>query len=84
MTARSNVTFGQLRQLLIELGFTESKRGKFWQFEHSSSGTVLTYRPYQPRERVTAKDLQVTRQDLQWRDLMAPDAFDDLLQRATA
>jgi hypothetical protein len=84
MVARSMVTFERLQQLLLDLGFTESKRGNFWVFEHARSKAVLTYRPYRSRERVTLKDLQVTRQDLEWRALMTPEAFDDVLQKATA
>jgi len=44
----------------------------------------LTYRSYRSRERITFKDLQVTRQDLDWHKLMSPEAFDDALQKATA
>jgi hypothetical protein len=84
MVARSTVTFEELRRLLLDLGFTPSRRGSSWFFEHGPSGTILAYRPYRPRERVTLKDLQVTRQDLDWRDLLTPEAFDDRLKKATA
>jgi hypothetical protein len=84
MIARSSVAFERLQQLLLDLGFAESKRGRFWVFQHAPSKTILTYRPYRPRERLTLKDVQVTRQDLDWRELMSPDAFDDLLQKASA
>ena len=84
MIARSSVPFERLQQLLLDLGFTQTKRGDFWVFVHSDSKAILTYRPYRSRERVTLKDLQVTRQDLEWRELMTPQAFDDVLQKATA
>jgi hypothetical protein len=84
MVAISRVTFDRLQQLLLDLGFAQSKRGKFWAYSHSPSKAILVHRPYRARERVTLKDLQVTRQDLDWRELMTPEAFDDLLQRATA
>jgi hypothetical protein len=84
MIARSSVPFERLQQLLLELGFTQSKRENSWVFEHGHSKAILTYRPYKSRERVTLKDLQVTRQDLDWRELMTPEAFDDALQKATA
>ena len=84
MIARSLVTFDELRQLLLDLGFTPTRRGKFWYFEHAPSKAILAYRPYRPRERVTFKDLHVTRQDLDWRGLLAPEAFDDRLKKATA
>ncbi len=84
MIARSSVTFERLQQLLLDLGFIQAKRGNFWVFVHGHSKAILTYRPYRSRERVTLKDLQVTRQDLDWHELMTPDAFDDALQKATA
>jgi|GEM_PF-7101869 hypothetical protein len=36
MITRSMVTFAELRQLLVDLGFTVSQRGRFWSFEHQS------------------------------------------------
>ena len=84
MVARSTVTFEELRQLLLELGFTQAKRGKFWYFEHAASKAILAFRSYRARERVLIKDLDVTRQDLEWRGLLEPEAFDAWLTKATA
>jgi hypothetical protein len=42
------------------------------------------YRLYRPRERVLLKDMLVTRQELEWRGVMTPSAFDDRLQQAIA
>lgn len=84
MIAKSTVTFAELRQLLLDLGFTQSKQGKFWFFEHLPSTTVFGYRPYRLREKVTLVDLEATRKQLDWRGLMAPEAFDDRLKKATA
>jgi hypothetical protein len=84
MIARSSVTFAELRQLLLDVGFVQSKRGKFWVFEHAASETRLAYRLYKARERITLVDLHITRQDLDWHGLLAPETFDDLLKKATA
>jgi hypothetical protein len=84
MIARSTVTFAELRQLLLDLGFTVSKRGKFWFFEHAPSETTFLFRPYQTREKVTLRDVSTTRFHLDWRGLMAPEAFDERLKKATA
>ena len=84
MIARSTIPFAYLRQLLLNLGLTPTKRGKFWYFEHAPSKTLLVYRPYRSRERVTQKDLQVTRHDLDWNGVLEEQAFDDLLKKATA
>jgi hypothetical protein len=84
MIARSTVTFAELRQLLLDLGFTPSKQGKFWFFEHPPSGTILGYRPYRASEKITLVDLQATRKQLDWRDVLGEKAFDDRLKKATA
>jgi hypothetical protein len=84
MIARSTVSFAELRQLLLDLGFTQSRRGKFWFFEHPSSGTVFGYRPYRVREKVTLMDLHMTRRHLDLRGALEEQAFDGLLKQATA
>lgn len=84
MIAKSTVTFAELRKLLLDLGFTLSRQGKFWVFEHPSSGAVFEYRPYRVREKITLVDLHMTRKQLDWRDLLAPEAFDNRLKKATA
>ncbi|HEY7315506.1 MAG TPA: hypothetical protein VH643_39620 [Gemmataceae bacterium] len=84
MIARSTVPFAELRQLLLDVGFTVAKRGKFWFFKHAPSETTLTYRPYRLRERVTLRDLHMTRFRLDWRDVLSEQAFDDRLKKATA
>jgi hypothetical protein len=83
MIARSTVTFEELRHFLLDLGFTQSKRGKYWFFEHPSSGTEFGYRPYRPREKVTLMDLDMTRKHLDWRGVLSEDAFNDRLKKAT-
>jgi hypothetical protein len=84
MIARSTVSFAELRQLLLDLGFTASKRGKFWHFEHPPSETVFAYRPYRTREKITLVDLHMTRKQLDWRGVLDEQAFDNLLKKATA
>ena len=84
MIARSTVTFDEVRQLLLDLGFTQSKQGKFWFFEHKPSGTVLGYRPYRAREKVTLMDLHMTRKHLDWRGVLSEDAFEERFKKATA
>lgn len=83
MIARSTVTFAELRQLLVDLGFTV-KRDKGWFFEEPSSDTWFMYRPYRSRERVTVGDLHMTRKQLDGRDVLSEKAFDERLKKATA
>jgi hypothetical protein len=84
MIARSTISFAELRQLLMDHGFTANKRGKFWLFEHPPSETWFLFRPYRTREKVTLGDLHMTRKHLDWRGLLSPEAFDDALKKATA
>lgn len=84
MIARSTIPFAELQQLLLDLGFTQSKRGKFWFFEHPTSETIFTYRPYKPQEKITLKDLFLTRKHLDWRGVLSENAFDELLKQASA
>lgn len=81
---RSTVTFAEFRQLLTNLGFTTSRRGKFWSFEHAATETILEYRPYRVNERVTLLDLHRTRGDLDLRGILEESSFEDLLKKATA
>jgi hypothetical protein len=84
MIARSTVTFADLRELLVDLRFSVSKRGKFWCFEKPPAKTWFVYRPYRTREKVTLGDLHMTRKQLDGRGVLAPEAFDDRLKKATA
>ena len=84
MIARSGTTFAELQKLLLDLGFTQSRRGKFWYFAHSHSKAILAFRPYRAQERVTLVDLHITRQDLDGYDLLRPEEFDERLSKATA
>jgi hypothetical protein len=81
---RSTVTFADFRQFLIDLGFTQSKRGKFWSFEHAKSETILEYRPYRSNQRVTLLDLYRTRTHLDLRGVLEESSFDQRLSKATA
>jgi predicted RNA binding protein YcfA (HicA-like mRNA interferase family) len=81
----SDLTFAALRSLLLDLGFVENTvPGSHFLFEHASSGTVLVFRSYRPQEKVNLPDLVSVRIHLDQRDLLAADAFDNLLRKASA
>ncbi len=84
MIKRSDVTFERLRQILLDLGFTESRRGKAWYFEHPPSETIFLFRPYRLRERITLMDLVHVRTHLDWRGVLAERAFENMLEKASA
>jgi hypothetical protein len=84
MIARSTIAFTELSQFLLNLGFTRSKRGKFWFFEHFPSETTFLFRPYRSREKVTLLDLHSTRRHLDLRGVLDELKFDDQLKKAPA
>lgn len=80
----STIPFGQLRSLLLELHFTETRTDAFWRFEHSQSGTVFLFRAYAPNEKIGMQDLTSTRTHLDWRGLLPSGAFDHSLTKTPA
>lgn len=84
MVKRSTVTFADLRQFLLDLGFTQTRKDKFWFFKHEASGTVFGFRPYRSNERITMIDFDHVRKHLDWRDVLSEKAFDERFKKATA
>ena len=80
----SSVCFAQLRPLLLDLHFAETRTDAYWRFEHPESGAVFVFRPYAPEEDVTVQDLATTRTHLVWRGLLSANAFDDSLRKTPA
>jgi hypothetical protein len=80
----SSVSFAQLRRLLVDLHFNESRTDSYWRFEHTPSETVFVFRPYASSDNVTVQDLASTRTHLDWRGLLSANAFDDLMMKAPA
>jgi hypothetical protein len=74
------VPFERLRKVLLDLGFEEKAiPGPYLLFRHTSSGTLLPYRAYQPRDSVLWHDLVMTRKQLDARGLLDEDTFETLL-----
>jgi hypothetical protein len=80
----SSVSFAQLRQLLLELHFAESRKDAYWRFEHPDSETVFLFRPYALADNVSVPDLDATRTHLDWKGLLSAHAFDDSLTKTPA
>jgi hypothetical protein len=80
----SSVGFDQIRRLLLDLHFTESRTDAYWRFEHGESETVFLFRPYNLNDNVTMQDLAATRTHLDWRGLLSAAAFDDFLTKTPA
>ena len=82
---KNDITFGELRDLLLEVGFSECPReqGRL-RFEHPVIDTVLLFRPYRASEVVNQRDMAVVRRQLVDNGLIEGAAFDRFLERASA
>jgi hypothetical protein len=79
----SRITFSQLRQLLLELGFTETVAPKSHVlFAHSQSGAETALPAYRPNQVVRPHHLATVRIMLDRKGLMEGAAFDDFVASA--
>jgi hypothetical protein len=80
----SDVSFDELRELLLELGFREIPQTKpRFKFEHPVGGTFLFPR-YKPGEKVSLGDMLVVRGQLDYNGLIDASAFDRSLHKTPA
>lgn len=85
MKKKNGITFGELRELLLEVGFSESpQEPNRLQFEHPVTGTILLFRPHDCDEAVSRRDMVVVRRQLVDNGLIDGAAFDRFLERASA
>jgi hypothetical protein len=78
------VTYGQLRRVLTELGFVETRRAEGVALKHKKSDTIFLFRPYEETDRVTPAEVFLVTKQLDERGLLEPESFEVLLTRATA
>jgi hypothetical protein len=82
---RNGITFDELRDLLLELGFSQSSQEpNRARFEHPGTGTVLLFRTHHAEETVNDREMVVVRRQLVDNGLIEAPAFDRFLQRASA
>jgi hypothetical protein len=74
-------TFGVLRQILLDLGFTMRTDPTFIRFDHAASQTWFLYPPYRSEETVTPGELVAARRILDERGLMPRERFEELLRK---
>jgi hypothetical protein len=81
----AKITFAQLRQLLLHLGFTESvtPRSNVF-FEHVPSGAEIALPIYRSNQIVLPHHLATVRMMLDGKGLMDAAAFDEFLSSAAA
>jgi hypothetical protein len=82
---KNGINFGELRELLREVGFSESsQQPNRIRFEHPATGTVLLFRAYDSEESVNHREMVVVRRQLVDNGLIEGAAFDRFLERASA
>jgi len=82
---KNGITFGELRELLREVGFSESaQQPNRIRFEHPATSTVLLFRVYDSSETVNDREMVVVRRQLVDNGLIEGAAFDRFLERASA
>jgi hypothetical protein len=84
MALRQRISYGQLRKVLLEMGFRETRRDNGIALKHAKSGTVFLFRPYGPRDRIQPAEIFLVTQELDARGLLEPESFEALLTRAPA
>lgn len=82
---KSRITFGELRDLLVEVGFLECPHEQSrLRFEHPKTGTILLFRSYDSNDGVNQRELAVVRRQLVDNGLIEGAAFDRFLEKASA
>lgn len=81
---KSGITFAELRELLLDLGFGEVKEKTRIRFTFPTLGTVLLFRPHRAKENVLARDMIVVRRQLVDNGLIKESEFDRFLHKASA
>lgn len=82
---KNGITFGELRDLLRELGFSEApQQPNRIRFEHPGTGTVLLFRAYEVTEPLNDREMVVVRRQLVDNGLIEVPAFDRFLESASA
>jgi hypothetical protein len=79
-----DVAYGQLRDLLVELGFQEVRRADGIALKHPKTDTLFLFRPYRETDNVKPAEVFHIRELLDARGLLEADAFDGRLTRAPA
>ncbi len=82
---KNGITFGELREFLLEMGFSESsQQPNRIRFQHPATATVLLFRAYDANETVNDREMVVVRRQLVDNGLIEGAAFDRFLERASA
>ena len=81
---KNKIRFGDLRQLLLDVGFQEAAGAAEIAFRHEPSDTMFVFRRYRPGDAVASYNLVEVQQMLETRGLMSADTFEDQFRKAPA
>ena len=79
----SKVAFNDLRELLLELGFSETREKTRLIYHHPVGGTILI-RPYKGNAKVKLTDMFVVREQLDYNGVIASHDLDRRLLKTPA
>jgi hypothetical protein len=83
--SKKQPTFEELRDLLLRLGFREAPpEPDRLRFMHPTTGTILLFRPQQPGQTVTDREMVVVRRQLVDNGLIDAGAFDRFAEKVSA
>lgn len=82
MTER--VTYGQLRFVLLGMGFKEIRRKEGIALKHKKLDALFLFRPHDEDDRVTPAEVFLVKKMLDERGLLEPESFETLLTKAPA
>jgi hypothetical protein len=80
----NSISFAELRQLLIELGFREYLDSEQVVFRHEPSDTLFVFRRYRPQDPVASYNLMDVRHMLDARGLMTAETFENQFRKTPA
>jgi hypothetical protein len=80
-----DVSFAQLRSLLLTLGFAEVRSSQpGLGYRHPGSDTLLLFREYRPEDPASPRDIFMAQFFLDQRGLMKPEAFENYFRKTPA
>jgi hypothetical protein len=84
MAQGRRITYGQLRAVLLSMGFSEIRRDNGVALKHAKSDTIFLFRPYNTSDWLQPAEIYLVTQELDARGLLEPESFEALLTRAPA
>ncbi len=79
---KNSIPFGDLRPLLLELGFREFSEPEWIAFHHEPSDTLFVFRPYRRGDPVADYNLIEVQGMLDAQGLMSAETFENQFKKA--